>query len=105
MGYVQLCLLGSFIIAHSSELINSSNPPTNKVEKLKLPLPSQPPEVCAIALSVSHSTDIASALFDYDAQAEGDLSFKAGDQIVILDTSDPNGWVRLTLWLGLWLWL
>ncbi|KAK9257395.1 hypothetical protein V1507DRAFT_380741, partial [Lipomyces tetrasporus] len=33
------------------------------------------------------------AQFDYAAQAEGDLSFNAGDRIEIVQrTSDPNGW-------------
>ncbi|KAK9471719.1 BAR domain-containing protein [Dipodascopsis tothii] len=33
------------------------------------------------------------AQFDYAAQAEGDLSFRAGDRIEIIQrTADPNGW-------------
>jgi amphiphysin len=34
------------------------------------------------------------ALYDYTAQAEGDLDFKAGDIINVLDDSDPSGWWR-----------
>jgi len=35
---------------------------------------------------------IATALYDYAGEAEGDLTFSAGDVITILDTSDPGGW-------------
>jgi len=34
------------------------------------------------------------ALYDYAPQAEGDLEFKAGDVINVLDDSDPSGWWR-----------
>jgi len=34
----------------------------------------------------------AKALYDYAGEAEGDLSFSAGDVITIHDTSDPGGW-------------
>lgn len=34
----------------------------------------------------------ATALYDFPGENEGDLAFYAGDQILILDTSDPSGW-------------
>jgi len=34
----------------------------------------------------------AAALYDYNAENEGDLSFKEGDIIIIHDQSDPSGW-------------
>ena len=37
----------------------------------------------------------ARALYDYDAAQEGDLSFREGDVITLIDTSDPSGW-----WVG-----
>jgi len=40
----------------------------------------------------SQSTSLVRALYDYDAENEGDLSFKEGDMINILDKSDPSGW-------------
>jgi amphiphysin len=35
------------------------------------------------------------ALFDYAGEVEGDLPFKEGDVINVVDTSDPSGW-----WVG-----
>lgn len=32
------------------------------------------------------------ALYDYEGEKEGDLSFKEGDIIAVLDKSDPSGW-------------
>jgi len=37
----------------------------------------------------------ARALYDYEAQQEGDLEFHEGDIINLIDTSDPSGW-----WVG-----
>jgi len=37
----------------------------------------------------------ARAVYDYEAQQEGDLAFKEGDIINLIDTSDPSGW-----WVG-----
>jgi len=34
------------------------------------------------------------ALYDFDAQNETDLSFKEGDIINVLDTTDPSGWYK-----------
>jgi len=31
-------------------------------------------------------------LYDYDGENEGDLPFKEGDLITVLDRSDPSGW-------------
>jgi len=35
---------------------------------------------------------IAIALYDYFAEAQGDLSFSSGDVIYVVDQSDPDGW-------------
>lgn len=32
------------------------------------------------------------ALFDFDPQEEGELGFRRGDFIQVLDNSDPNWW-------------
>ncbi|EGC29781.1 hypothetical protein DICPUDRAFT_84230 [Dictyostelium purpureum] len=34
------------------------------------------------------------ALYDYVGENEGDLSFKVGDIIIVLDQSDPDGWFQ-----------
>jgi len=34
----------------------------------------------------------ATALYDYAGENEGDLAFSAGDNILVLDQSDPSGW-------------
>eukprot|EP01102_Stenamoeba_stenopodia_P010012 TRINITY_DN296_c0_g1_i2.p1 TRINITY_DN296_c0_g1~~TRINITY_DN296_c0_g1_i2.p1 ORF type:complete len:496 (-),score=153.67 TRINITY_DN296_c0_g1_i2:190-1677(-) len=34
----------------------------------------------------------ARAVYDYEGEAEGDLAFREGDLITILDQSDPSGW-------------
>jgi len=31
-------------------------------------------------------------VYDYEGEAEGDLVFNAGDEIIILDQTDPSGW-------------
>lgn len=45
------------------------------------------------ASSTASGQQVCTALYDYAAQAAGDLSFKAGDRITILErTADQNGW-------------
>lgn len=52
------------------------------------PVPSAPPAVAPAAAS-----ETCTALYDYTAQAAGDLTFRAGDQIAIVQrTADQNGW-------------
>jgi len=40
----------------------------------------------------SYGTFQCKAIFDYDAENPGDLSFREGDIINVLDSSDPSGW-------------
>ncbi|KAM9984535.1 hypothetical protein ACTFIY_008973 [Dictyostelium cf. discoideum] len=42
----------------------------------------------------------AKALYDYNGENEGDLSFREGDIITILDQSDPDGWWQGSLPTG-----
>ena len=45
------------------------------------------------ASSAATGQELCTALYDYTAQAAGDLSFKTGDKIVIIDrTAGQNGW-------------
>ncbi|KAK9239833.1 BAR domain-containing protein [Lipomyces kononenkoae] len=63
------------------------------VEKKAAPLPPSKPS----GLSSTPGVEYCIAQFDYAAQAEGDLSFNAGDRIEIVQrTADPNGW-----WTGI----
>jgi len=48
----------------------------------------------AAAAAAATAASWAVALYDYGGEQEGDLSFSAGEQIQILDTSDPDGWWR-----------
>ena len=34
-------------------------------------------------------------MFDFSPEQDGDLGLNAGDQVLVLDTSDPGGW-----WVG-----
>ncbi|KAK9369207.1 BAR domain-containing protein [Lipomyces kononenkoae] len=59
------------------------------IEKKAAPLPPSKPSGLSSAPGVEHCI----AQFDYVAQADGDLSFNAGDRIEIVQrTADPNGW-------------
>lgn len=56
-----------------------------------------PQAVSQPATMAPHGVTYCTALYDYTAQAEGDLSFKAGDIIQIVErTPDQNGW-----WTGI----
>ncbi|PKY18916.1 BAR-domain-containing protein [Rhizophagus irregularis] len=70
----------------SSASISSSNPKLYPVQK-KAPPPLPPHN------SKPKSVQYVRALYDYEAQAEGDLSFKKGDKIeVITRKDDVNEW-------------
>ncbi|KAJ3102284.1 hypothetical protein HDU97_000641 [Phlyctochytrium planicorne] len=56
--------------------------PVNHVELI-----SPPPAVSAVSATFS-----VKALYDYTAQDSGELSFKTGDYIKVLDSSDPDWW-------------
>ncbi|KAI5958692.1 hob1 [Candida pseudojiufengensis] len=58
----------------------SSPPPTAPTQQQQQPPPSQGHETCI-------------ALYDYTAQAQGDLSFPAGATIEILNKDDPGWWM------------
>ncbi|KAK9355700.1 BAR domain-containing protein [Lipomyces doorenjongii] len=63
--------------------------PGYPVEKKAAPLPPSKPS----GLMTAPGVEYCIAQFEYVAQAEGDLSFSAGDRIEIVQrTADPNGW-------------
>lgn len=45
----------------------------------------------SLSLVTQHPTYVQ-ALFDFDPQEEGELGFRRGDFIQVLDNSDPNWW-------------
>eukprot|EP01118_Nematostelium_gracile_P011217 TRINITY_DN3950_c0_g1_i1.p1 TRINITY_DN3950_c0_g1~~TRINITY_DN3950_c0_g1_i1.p1 ORF type:complete len:460 (-),score=158.47 TRINITY_DN3950_c0_g1_i1:52-1431(-) len=66
---------------------------SNDFEAPSFDAPSfEAPSFDAPAPVESHGSAMATALYDYDAENPGDLSFKEGDVIYILDQSDPSGW-------------
>lgn len=55
--------------------------------------PPPPPPAKPAALSAKPAADTVRALFDYEAQAEGDLSFKAGEVITVVHRgASANEW-------------
>ncbi|KAK6597873.1 BAR domain-containing protein [Botrytis cinerea] len=66
--------------------------PTNPAKKAAPPPPKPKPS----RLSGAPPAETATALYDYEAQAEGDLSFGAGETIeIVTRTSNENEW-----WIG-----
>lgn len=65
---------------------NTPVTPTSALGKHKPPPPKPKPAILAGA----HQT--VTALYDYDAQASGDLSFKAGDHIEVIHKGNENEW-------------
>ncbi len=43
-------------------------------------------------LPIAQHPTYVQALFDFDPQEEGELGFRRGDFIQVLDNSDPNWW-------------
>ena len=54
-----------------------------------IPLPLDPP--LPLVATAQHPTYVQ-ALFDFDPQEEGELGFRRGEYIQVLDNSDPNWW-------------
>lgn len=50
------------------------------------------PAAAAAAAAAAPAVEYCTALYDYTAQAAGDLSFRAGDKIQVLQRTDANGW-------------
>jgi len=48
----------------------------------------QPPQEQQVAVG----GQLATAVYDYAGEQDGDLAFSTGDQIQVIDTSDPAGW-------------
>lgn len=58
--------------------------------------PPPPPKPKPLRLSGAPAVETATALYDYSAQAEGDISFRAGDVIeIVTRTQNDNEW-----WIG-----
>ncbi|ANB14607.1 amphiphysin [Sugiyamaella lignohabitans] len=58
-----------------------------------VPTAYSPSPVSPVAASPVAPVEYCTALYDYEAQAHGDLSIHAGDRIEIVQrTADPNGW-------------
>lgn len=49
--------------------------------------------VGANSVAVSNNQQVVIALYNYNAKDEGDLSFRKGDRLVILDDGDPDWWL------------
>ncbi|KAK9450209.1 BAR domain-containing protein [Limtongia smithiae] len=57
------------------------------------PAEKTPASTAPVAGAPAGAVEHCVALYDYNAQAEGDLTFKAGERIEIVQrTADPNGW-------------
>ncbi|KAK4131160.1 BAR-domain-containing protein [Trichocladium antarcticum] len=57
------------------------------------PKPPPPPKPKPSRLSAAPRPETVTALYDYSAQAEGDLSFRAGDSIeIVTRTANDNEW-------------
>jgi len=65
---------------HNAKPPNGPRPPSTKRSE-----PSAPPSPRKVVQYVK-------ALYDYTAQTEKDLSFKEGDQVRVIDRSNPTGW-------------
>lgn len=74
---------------------NSTSSSWGSAAKAKGPAPP-PPKAKPTRLSGAPAVETATALYDYEAQAEGDLSFTTGDTIeIVTRTSNENEW-----WVG-----
>ncbi|RFU33332.1 hypothetical protein B7463_g2974, partial [Scytalidium lignicola] len=72
--------------------IDSKTPAWGSAAKAKGPAPP-PPKPKPSRLSGAPPAETVTALYDFEAQAEGDLSFKAGDIIEIINrTPNENEW-------------
>lgn len=45
------------------------------------------------SVGISNNQQVVIALYNYNAKDEGDLSFRKGDRLVILDDGDPDWWL------------
>lgn len=43
--------------------------------------------------NASHNQTIVTALYTYNAKDEGDLSFRKGDRLLVIDDTDPDWWL------------
>ncbi|KAK4556981.1 BAR adaptor protein Hob1 [Recurvomyces mirabilis] len=86
---------GTLTVAGESDINRSSSTGSNWTSAAKSKGAPPPPKPKPGALK-GHATETVTALYDYEAQAEGDLSFSAGDVIdVVTRTNNENEW-----WVG-----
>ncbi|KAK5115281.1 hypothetical protein LTR62_001481 [Meristemomyces frigidus] len=86
---------GALTIPGQSDMNRSSSTGSNWTSAAKSKGAPPPPKPKPGALR-GHAAETVTALYDYEAQAEGDLSFSAGDVIdVVTRTENENEW-----WVG-----
>lgn len=69
---------------------NISNKSNNSVNHEQI---SQTNSKQQLASSAKHPTKIVIALYNYFANDEGDLTFRKGERLQIVDDSDPDWWL------------
>ena len=80
----------------NGDIGRSSSTGSNWTSAAKTKAAPPPPKPKPGRLSGAPAVETVTALYDYEAQAEGDLSFSAGDSIeVVQRTDNPNEW-----WVG-----
>lgn len=52
----------------------------------------QRPSGCSFPAPLLQQPTYVQALFDFDPQEDGELGFRRGDFIHVMDNSDPNWW-------------
>lgn len=80
---------GSMGRTYSSGSNGSPPPPSYAQQQPSFKSQGPPPP---LPRKPSPSANYVTALYDYQAQADGDLNFFAGDRIQVLERKGPNEW-------------
>ena len=79
--------------AAQAPAFNSALAAAIAAKKSKPPPPAPKAKPKPLSIAAKPNAEMVTALYDYSAQAEGDLTFKAGDAIEIITRSqNPNEW-------------